>query len=93
MIEVHRKDDETYQVKVLADKNTEHQVTMEDSYYRELTRGDILPEELIEKSFQFLLEHERNDEIFPSFDLSMISMHFPEFEKEIRSRLGRPIVK
>lgn len=93
MIEVQRKEDETYEVKVLADKNTIHQVTMEDAYYRKLTNGDILPEELIEKSFQFLLERERNDEIFSSFDLSMISIHFPEYEKEIRSLIGGPMVK
>lgn len=93
MIEVHRTDDETYTVKVLADRNTEHRVTMEDSYYRDLTNGDILPEELIQQSFQFLLERELNDEIFTSFDLAMIPMHFPEYEDEIRARIGRGIVK
>lgn len=92
MIEVHRIDDETYTVKVLADRNTEHQVTMEDGFYRRITNGDILPEELIEQSFQFLLERELNDEIFSSFDLSMIPMHFPEYEKEMSQRFARGTV-
>jgi hypothetical protein len=91
MFEVHRTKDQTYTVKVLADHNTEHRVTMEDAYYRKLTNGDILPEELIELSFQFLLERELNDEIFASFDLAMIPIHFPEYEEEIRARIARGI--
>jgi hypothetical protein len=39
------------------------------------------------KSFEFLLEREPNTSILRSFDLSVISQYFPEYENEIRKEL------
>ena len=45
------------------------------------------PEELIRKSFEFLLEHEPKESILSRFDLTVISRYFPEYEGEIKKRL------
>ena len=44
-------------------------------------------EELLQQSFQFLLERESNTSILPSFDLPVIGRYFPEYERHIRARL------
>ena len=45
-------------------------------------------ERLIEETFDFLLEREPKESILRTFDLSVVSQYFPEFEHEIRSRLA-----
>ena len=61
-----------------------------------VTRADLdrfsegrTAEELLEESFRFLLEREPNTSILPSFDLPLIGRYFPEYERDIRSRLRR----
>jgi hypothetical protein len=44
---------------------------------------------LIEESFRFLLEREPNTSILRSFDITDISLYFPEYEREIRRRLAK----
>jgi hypothetical protein len=69
---------------------TTHQVTMDKSYYMDLTeRGRIIPEEFVKKSFEFLLERESKDSILQQFDIAQINDFFPEYEKEIKNALGR----
>jgi hypothetical protein len=46
-------------------------------------------EELLQESFRFLLEREPNTSILPSFDLPVIGRYFPEYEREIQTRLQR----
>lgn len=46
------------------------------------------PEDLVKRSFVFLLERESKDAILESFDVSDISKQFPEFEEEIVRRLN-----
>jgi hypothetical protein len=43
---------------------------------------------LIEETFDFLLEREPKESILRTFDLTVISQYFPEFDHEIRSRLA-----
>jgi hypothetical protein len=45
-------------------------------------------EELVRKSFEFLLERESNASILPSFDLPVIGHYFPEYENTIRGLLN-----
>jgi hypothetical protein len=49
----------------------------------------VTPERLVEASFAFLLEREPRESILREFDLSVIERYFPEYEAEIRRRLGR----
>jgi hypothetical protein len=45
-------------------------------------------ERLVYETFAFLLEREPKESILRSFDLTVVSRYFPEFEAEIRSRLA-----
>ena len=65
---------------------TQHRVTLRRSDYRRLAGEAVTPEELVEESFRFLLEHEPKESILRSFDLTVIGRYFPEYEKEIRRR-------
>ena len=51
--------------------------------YERLTGGKVMPEELVEKSFKFLLAREPKKAILKHFNLMKISRHFPEYETEI----------
>ncbi|MFO7849052.1 MAG: hypothetical protein R6V67_03740 [Spirochaetia bacterium] len=87
MIEVTKKDENTFEVKVSEGGSTStHKVTLDDSYYRKLTDGKMDKETLIEKSFEFLLEREPKESILSSFELPVISRYFPEYEREIGKR-------
>jgi hypothetical protein len=48
--------------------------------------GDV--ERLLYETFDFLLEREPKESILSSFDLSVVSRYFPEYEHEIQSRLA-----
>ena len=87
LIEVSRKDSRTFVVTVNARTTTTHTVTLEPEYYDKLTGGKVTPEKLIEKSFEFLLEHESNTSILSSFDLTLIDRYFSAYEKFIVERL------
>ena len=85
MIEVKKKSQEEFMVKVEeGGSSKEYVVTLEDSYYQDLTQGKITQEELIEKSFKFLLERESKESIFSKLNLKIIKGYFPEFEEEMR---------
>lgn len=76
MIEIKKKSDQEFLVSVEEEESrTDHTVTLDDAYYRYLTNGEISREELIKKSFEFLLERESKESILSKFDLknNMIS--------------------
>ena len=85
-IEVQWEKAGTFEVTVREATTTTHKVTLSDYYYQKLTGGRVGPEELIEKSFEFLLEREGNSMILSRFDLPVIGKYFPEYEKEIVKR-------
>lgn len=87
MITVEKKDDTTFEVTVDSSGVTTHTVTLEPDYYQKLTGGRVSEEELIEKSFEFLLEREPNTSILRSFDLPVINRYFSEYERTIQKRL------
>ncbi len=87
MIEVRKTNSDEFAVTVEErGGKTEHTVTLDDDYYRDLTQGNVTKEELIERSFEFLLERESKESILSKFDLKVIGRYFPEFEREIRAR-------
>jgi hypothetical protein len=67
---------------------TSHDVTVSPKDYTRLTIGKVGAEELVRRSFEFLLEREPKESILTRFDLSVISRYFPEYESEIRRRLS-----
>ena len=62
---------------------TEHTVTLDKKYWEKLTQGNEEPEELIRRSFTFLLEREPKESILSEFNLNVINNYFPEYESEI----------
>jgi hypothetical protein len=86
MIQVERIDDQSYRVTVEEEgSRSRHTVTLQEDYYLKLTAGKITPEELIRKSFEFLLAREPKESILSSFDLPVIQRYFPDYERKIRS--------
>jgi len=67
MIEVKKKNANDFLV-IVDEKGfkTEHNVELNDEYYQKLTNGEMAKEELVKKSFQFLLEREsQKNRFFP----------------------------
>ena len=62
---------------------TTHLVELDRDEYQNLTDGKISPEELIQCSFEFLLERESKESILNRFNVSVISRYFPEYSSEI----------
>lgn len=87
MINVRKLDKTTYRVVVENRSMTSHMVTLPVNYYEMLTEKRISPEELIEKSFEFLLKREPNTSILRSFELSIIGSYFPEYEETIKEQI------
>jgi hypothetical protein len=88
-IEVEKIDNSKFRVRVIeAGSETTHDVTVSRNDYTRLTSGKTEPEELVRRSFEFLLEREPKESILTRFDLSVIGRYFPEYEREIRRRLS-----
>ena len=87
MIQVEPTGRSAYRVTVEeGGSRSQHTVTLKEGYYRKLTGGKITPEELIRKSFEFLLERESKESILSSFELPVIQRYFPEYERTISGR-------
>ena len=88
-IEVEKIDESKFRVRVIeAGNETTHIVTVSPNDYTRLTNGKIELEEVVRRSFEFLLEREPKESILTRFDLSVIGRYFPEYEREIRRRLS-----
>lgn len=88
MIQVEKKDKDTFKVTVQDNgSSSNHTVTVDDDYYETLTCKQIPKEELVKKSFEFLLERESKESILSTFNLKVINNYFPEFEKTIPNQL------
>ena len=88
-IEVEKTGDLEFRVRILEkDGEATHQLSLKQEDYTKLTGGKTEPEELVRRSFEFLLEREPKESILTRFDLSVIGRYFPEYEREIQRRLN-----
>jgi len=86
-IEVEKFDTSRFRVRVIeAGSESSHQVTLDAKTHAKLAGAAVQAEELIRKSFEFLLEHEPKESILSRFDLSAISRYFPDYESEMKKR-------
>ena len=83
-IQVKSVDATTFEVTVAARTTTRHTVRVTPGYAEQLVQGRAGPAELVEKSFEFLLEREPNTSILRSFDLPVIGRYFTEYEATMR---------
>jgi hypothetical protein len=93
MIQVSRTSDGdplAFEVVVREGKGeTRHHVTMSRETLRRLTAGRHADERCIEAAFRFLLEREPKESILRTFDVTVISRYFPEFERELPRYLAQ----
>jgi hypothetical protein len=66
---------------------TRHRVTLKQDTIGRLPCGDCDANEIVEAAFRFLLAREPKEAILASFDVSVISRYFPEFERELPNYL------
>jgi hypothetical protein len=62
----------------------EHLVRVTRADLGRLAPGATDAEDLVRRSFEFLLEREPRTSILREFDLPIIGRYFPEYEQEIR---------
>jgi hypothetical protein len=62
---------------------TSHDVTVGRADWQRLSREGESPDEFVRRCFEFLLRREPKESILESFDVSVVSGYFPEFEEEI----------
>lgn len=82
-VSVKKLDDSTFEVMVQGGTSTTHIVTVQPNYAARLCGGKALVEQLVSRSFDFLLAREQNTSILRRFDLPVIAQYFPEYEREI----------
>jgi hypothetical protein len=88
MIEVTHSAGDEWLVSIKSTVTTHHRVRVAQKDVEKLAGGRSA-EELLQESMRFLLEREPNTSILPSFDLPVIGRYFPEYEREIQTRLQR----
>ena len=79
-VEVETIADDVFLVKVNAATSTEHRVTLTDAYWEQVWNSGLTKEEVIARSFDFLLERESNTSILRSFEFPVIQRYFSEYE-------------
>jgi hypothetical protein len=86
-IEVSRLDGDRFQVTVdEGGGRTSYVVTVDPAYSARIA-STTTREDLVRRSFDFLLEREPKEAILRSFDLPVIGLYFPEYETEITRRV------
>ena len=63
---------------------TTHGVTVTDQSLTDLTDNNVTRSQLLEFSFEFLLEREPNTSILSSFDINVISKYFSDYRDKVR---------
>ena len=87
-IEVEKVKDGEFRVRVIEGRSkSTHRIRVSDEDYRRLSGGKIGADELIRRSFEFLLARESKESILPEFDLAVIARYFPEYERELKRKI------
>ena len=74
-----------FEITVKADQLTKHVVSVTDQMLLNLTNNKISKEELLNFSFNFLLDREPNTSILSKFDIIIISKYFPEYISKVEN--------
>ena len=79
-----KQNDDVFTVKVTNDVSTSHTVTVTDQSLADLTDNNVTKTQLLEFSFNFLLDREPNTSILSPFDINVISRCFSDYKDEVR---------
>jgi len=68
------------------EERSSHTVSVSESDMRRWGRGqdEAAVEDLVRRSFDFLLEREPPSSILPRFDLSVIERYFPDYDQQLK---------
>ena len=83
-ISIKKLGDDVFEVTVVGTSTTSHEVTVSDQSLCELTEKNVTKMQLLEFSFNFLLDREPNTSILSSFDINVISKYFIDYRDEVR---------
>ena len=83
-VSIKKRTDDVFVVTVADSINTTHTVTVTDQSLTELTDNNVTKTQLLEFSFNFLLDREPNTSILSSFDINVISRYFSNYRDEVR---------
>jgi hypothetical protein len=64
--------------------SSNHIVEMSEDFYNEL-QTESSPEEVIRRSFDFLLDREPKEAILQRFNIKVIESFFPEYKEEVNN--------
>ncbi len=78
-IKITEIEKDKFLVEVSDNVKTSHNVVINDKVYKQLTNGVISKSELLEKSFEFLLDREPNTSILTNFEIQIISHYFSDY--------------
>lgn len=67
--------------------STRHRVTLSTQTWQQLTGGRIDAAACVAAAFEFLLDREAKSDILPSFDINVIKLSFPAFERDFPTYL------
>jgi hypothetical protein len=83
-ISIKKISNDFFEVTVAETATTTHGVTVTDQSLTDLTYNNATKTQLLEFSFEFLLEREPNTSILSSFDINVISKYFSDYRDEVR---------
>ena len=83
-ISIKKRTDDVFVVTVADGITTTHTVTVTDQSLTDLTDNNVTKTQLLEFSFNFLLDREPNTSILSSFDINVISRYFSDYRDEVR---------
>ena len=87
--QIDQINNDLFKVYIKDDTETCHHVTLKDEIFHILTQKKISKKKLINLSFEFLLEKEKNTQILREFELQVISEYFPDYMENIKSWCSR----
>ena len=82
-IKINKIEEDLFNVEVIDRRTSFHKVTITDKHHKDLTGGFISKIQLLEKSFEFLLDREPNTSILTNFEIQVISNYFSDYKKYI----------
>ena len=83
-VSIKKRTDDVFQVTVADSITTTHEVTVTDQSLTDLTDDKVTKEQLLEFSFNFLLDREPNTSILSKFDINVISKYFSDYRDEVK---------
>ena len=78
-ISIEKRNDNVFEVTVADSVTTTHTVTVTDQSLTDLTDNNVTKTQLLEFSFNFLIDREPNTSILSSFDINVIPRYFSDY--------------